>query len=209
MLQRYCHSRQCGIHYRTTLTELTAITGGIGCGKSVVAEILRMLGHDVYDCDSRAKFLMDSSRSIKEKIAAEICEEAILPSGCIDRATLAEKVFADNAKLENLNTIVHEAVRLDIQRWAKEHPKAFIETAILYQSQIDRMVDHVWEVTAPRRIRVERVMLRSALTSEQVIARINSQESFVAPRIHPDVSIIENDGVKPVLPQILHLLARY
>ncbi|MDE5688606.1 MAG: dephospho-CoA kinase [Paramuribaculum sp.] len=191
------------------MTGLTAITGGIGCGKSVVAEILRSLGHDVYDCDTRAKFLMDSSLSIKEQIAAEICEEAILPSGSIDRATLAEKVFADSAKLDILNSIVHQAVRHDIQMWAKERPNAFIETAILYQSQLDRMVDCVWEVTAPRHIRVERVMLRSSLTSEQVLARMKSQESFVAAHTHPNVRMIENDGVKPVLPQILRLLTRY
>lgn len=188
---------------------LTAITGGIGCGKSVVAEILRILGHEVYDCDSRAKLLMDSNQHIKDRIAAEICEEAILPSGSIDRAKLAEKVFADSARLENLNAIVHEAVRQDILEWASTRHNAFIETAILYQSQLDRMVDHVWEVTAPARVRIERVMCRSAMTQEQVQARINSQDSFDAQRVHPDVSIIENDGVRPLLPQILHLLARY
>lgn len=188
---------------------LTAITGGIGCGKSVVSEILRILGHEVYDCDSRAKSLMDSNQHIKDRIAAEICEEAILPSGSIDRAKLAEKVFADSTRLENLNEIVHAAVRQDILEWARNRRNAFIETAILYQSQLDRMVDHVWEVTAPVRVRIERVMRRSAMTPEQVQARINSQDSFDAQRIHPDVCIIENDGIRPLLPQILHLLARY
>ena len=191
------------------MTGLTAITGGIGCGKSVVAEILRILGHEVYDCDSRAKLLMDSNQHIKDRIAAEICEEAILPSGSIDRAKLAEKVFADSARLENLNAIVHAAVRQDILEWARNRRNAFIETAILYQSQLDRMVDHVWEVTASARVRIDRVMRRNAMTPEQVQARINSQDSFDAQRVHPDVSIIENDGVRPLLPQILNLLARY
>ena len=82
----------------------------------------------------------------------------------------------------------------------------FVETAILYQSNLDLMVDAVWEITAPRELRILRVMKRNGLTAQQVEARIAVQDNYVAPRRHAHVSIIVNDGTTPVLPQVEKLL---
>ncbi len=78
---------------------LIALTGGIGSGKSVVAEMLGVLGYDVYDCDSRAKYIMDESEAIKKRIRNEICRAAVDESGVIDRKLLAEEVFGSEIKL--------------------------------------------------------------------------------------------------------------
>ena len=83
---------------------------------------------------------------------------------------------------------------------------AFVETAILYESRLDREVDEVWEICAPSEIRIERVMRRSGLTEEQVLARMSAQDSFVPEKYHQCVNVIVNDGCVPVLPQIEHLL---
>jgi dephospho-CoA kinase len=186
---------------------LIAITGGIGSGKSVVSRIVAMMGYDVYDCDSRAKRLMDTDDVIKARLQQEIHPQCVL-DGCIDRKRLAEIVFSDADRLEKLNAIVHSAVRDDLRKWAQLQGKvSFVETAILYQSELDRMVDCVWEVEAPLDLRISRVMERNSVSREEVLARISAQDSFIPSRHHPLVIPIINDGMMPLLPQIEAQLA--
>lgn len=181
---------------------IIAITGGIGAGKSVVSDILRAIGYPVYDCDSRARAIMDSDPAILRALADEISPEVIGRDGAIDRPKLASIVFNDPDKLQRLNSIVHAAVRADLQQWmGSVGTLAFVETAILYQSGLDRMVDEVWEVAAPEALRIERVCRRNSLTPEQVQARISSQR-FQPECPHPRVCHILNDGVHSLLLQI-------
>lgn len=190
------------------MKEIVAITGGIGAGKSVVSRVLRALGYPVYDSDSRAKALMDSDAAIKERLAVEIAREVIC-GDAIDRAALARIVFADSVKLAKLNAIVHEAVRLDIAGWVRRQSarRVFVETAILYQSGLNRMVDAEWRVTAPEALRIERVMARNGLSADAVRARIESQRFEPAPdEPGPELHELLNDGATPLLPQIEALL---
>lgn len=183
---------------------MTAISGGIGCGKTVVSRIVRAMGYRVYDCDSRASRIMDSDSEIKRMIGLRVHPECLNSEGDIDRRRLSEIVFADYEALQMLNSIVHGAVRDDLQRWAARHEgeHLFVETAILYQSGIDRMVDDVWEVEAPLDLRIERVMSRNGVTREDVLARISSQDSFTPEKLHENTLVIVNDGVEPLLPQV-------
>ncbi|MDE6467874.1 MAG: dephospho-CoA kinase [Muribaculaceae bacterium] len=190
------------------MKEIIAITGGIGAGKSVVSHVLRALGYPVYDSDSRAKALMDSDAAIKERLAVEIAREVIC-GDAIDRAALARIVFADSVKLAKLNAIVHQAVRLDIAGWVSRQSasRVFVETAILYQSGLNRMVDAEWRVTAPEALRIERVMARNGLSADAVRARIESQRYEPAPdEPRPELHELLNDGVTPLLPRIEALL---
>lgn len=188
-------------------TRLIAITGGIGSGKSVISDILRAMGHKVYDCDTRAKALMDTDESIKDDLINLISINAVRSDRTIDRKLLSEIVFNDSDALSRLNSIVHKAVRADLRRWrdTSSDKTVWVETAILYASRLDREVDEVWEVTAPTELRVQRVMKRNSMSREQVLARISSQ-STTAAQLHPLTKTIVNDGVEPVLPQILSLL---
>lgn len=185
---------------------LIALTGGIGSGKSVVARMLRAMGYEVYDCDSRAKAIMDADPAIRARIAAEVAPKAVA-GDMIDRRCLAEVVFSDPQALSRLNSIVHGAVRSDITSWAASRAIAFVETAILYQSGIDRMVDQVWEVVAPMPLRLSRAMERDGASEQAVRARIDAQDSFVPDTLHPVCRQIVNDGVMPLLPQLLTLLS--
>ena len=191
-----------------TEPRLIAITGGIGAGKSVVSNVLRALGYKVYDSDSEAKRLMDTSEDIKNDLSTFIDKNVVDDNGTIDRKKLADIVFNDADKLLLLNKIVHAAVRDDIREFthqSQQYP-VFVETAILYQSEIDRMVDAVWDVTAPVDVRICRVMKRNSLTAEQVKARIESQQ-FTPENPHPNLTIIINDDKTAVLPQIERLIA--
>ena len=190
--------------------KLIAISGGIGSGKSVVAKILRLLGYEVYDCDSESKRLMDESAEIKDSLRKLMGEGVINADLSINRRRLAEIVFSDSEKLLTLNGIVHGAVKNDILTWretrkSKREP-IFVETAILYQSGIDKMVDYIIEVTAPIEIRVQRVMNRNGLKREEVLQRIESQQiqQFTP---HSNILYVDNGGDQPLLPQITALLS--
>ena len=189
-------------------TKLIAITGGIGSGKSVVSEMLRAMGYSVYDCDSRAKIIVDSDDDIKARLIQEIAPDCIDDRGHVRRDRVAEIVFANPDALDRLNKLVHSAVRDDIARQTDESKDdlMFVETAILYQSELDMMVDEVWTVMAPSELRIDRVMPRNGLERSQVIARIDSQDSYVPSRRHALVREIINDEILPILPQVETLL---
>ncbi|MCH5221807.1 MAG: dephospho-CoA kinase [Muribaculaceae bacterium] len=189
------------------MTPITiAITGGIGSGKSVVSKILRCLGFQVFDCDSEAKVLMDGDENIKKEIASTIDSQSIYLNGAINRKRLAEVVFNSPAKLEILNKIVHGAVRDRIEQWRRsiDAPVAFVETAILYQSGLNRSVDAEWRIVAPEELRILRVMRRNNANREEVKQRIESQQfDPSATDVQPPLTEIVNDDATPLLPQIL------
>ncbi|MDE6120629.1 MAG: dephospho-CoA kinase [Muribaculaceae bacterium] len=171
---------------------LIAITGGIGSGKSVVSQVLRVLGYDVFDSDSEAKALMDADQAIHRRLCEEI-DSRIVSKGVIDRRLLASIVFADEAKLGVLNSIVHSSVKQRLADWHSRHSSAaFVETAILYESGLNAMVDREWRVESPLALRIERTMKRSNLSREEVEARIASQ-SVIPTAPFPALSVLVND----------------
>jgi len=187
---------------------LIAITGGIGSGKSVVARMLQVMGYQVYDCDSRAKALMTGDAEVKQQLINAFGEETFLADGSINRDHLSAAAFGNSQALLRLNAIVHPATARDMLNWAKCQAAdgaciAFVETALLRTSGLDRLVDAVWHVTAPVEVRIARVMARNGLTAQQVRARIDAQA--VDEAIATGEAIIVNDALQPVLPQVLQL----
>ena len=189
--------------------KLIAITGGIGCGKSVVARMVKIMGYEVYDCDSRAKALMINDPEVKKQLTMAFGEQTYLDDGTLNRQHLSDLAFADSNALACINGIVHPATARDLQRWADSQAHqgaklAFVETALLRTAGLDRVVDSVWHVTAPTDIRIRRVMTRSGLTAQQVKDRIAAQiaEDNIATGEHA----IINDNTTALLPQVLQLL---
>lgn len=183
---------------------IVAITGGIGSGKSVVSKILRILGYIVYDCDENAKLLMDNSDYIKSQIGKLISPDVIINNN-IDRRLLANIVFNNHDKLNVLNSIVHTSVINDVLDKAKGQDLLFVETAILHQSNMDKIVDNVWIVDAPDEVKINRVIKRNGLSREQILSRIKSQKSEFAFNESLATHII-NDDATPILPQIFKYL---
>lgn len=184
-----------------------AIIGGIGSGKSVVSQILRVMGFPVYDCDAEAKRLMDNSQKIKSRIVDAFGEESLL-NGQLNRPYLATIVFGHPENLEKLNGIVHPEVHADFEQWVAEcnTGAVFVETAILFESGMDALVDEIWLVDAPEDIRVARVVKRNGLPVEQVQARIRSQK--IIAETHLPLFRIDNSGKVSLLPQIDVLIAK-
>ena len=189
--------------------ELIAITGGIGSGKSVVATMVKVMGFDVYDCDSRARALMTEDADVRRQLVDTFGEQVYLNDGSINRQYLSAVAFRDDKALARLNAIVHPATASDMKQWAARQmadgaTAAFVETALLRTAGLDREVDRVWHVTAPDDVRVARVMVRSGLSDGQVRERMAAQaiEDSIADGEH----VIINDNKAAVLPQVIRLL---
>ncbi len=183
--------------------KVIALIGGIGSGKSIVSAILLIMGYDVYDCDSRAKKLMDSSTDIKRKLVDAFGNDSVDEKGVISRKYISSIVFNNPKALSTLNGIVHPVVREDLSEWINARKEAghhcvFVETAILKESNIKDIVDEEWNVYAPVDLRVRRVMKRNNLSESDVLARIKSQSSTDEVN---EFSII-NDDANAILPQI-------
>ena len=154
------------------------VTGGIGSGKSTVCELLRDRGVAVYDSDSRAKQLMAESEALREQLIAAFGAECYNAEG-LDRAFLASKVFDNEEALQQLNSIVHPAVRADFQAWAEQQqsPYVVLESAILFEAGFETEVDATLAVMAPMPMRLERTMARDGVDKESVMRRMEHQLS--------------------------------
>lgn len=183
---------------------IIAITGGIGSGKSVVSQVLRVAGFAVYDCDDRAKWLMNHSPIIKQNLIDKFGKSVNNPDGSLNRTALSAIIFNNKDSLLYVNSLVHPAVRNDIMQWLDEQSGncKFIETAILKEGGLDEMVDKVWNVVAPLEVRIERVMRRNNASREQVLERIANQNTSFQSETKPVTEII-NDNITALLPQII------
>ena len=155
-----------------------AICGGIGSGKSTICQMFAERGAAVYDSDSRAKALMNESAELREALVAEFGAECY-ESDELNRPYLASKVFGSEEQLAKLNSIVHPAVKADFLAWAEEQEGDYciLETAILFESGFDVLVDKKVAVLAPQPLRVMRAMERDGATKEQIESRIKAQMS--------------------------------
>lgn len=185
-------------------TRIVGITGGIGAGKSVVCRILTLRGYQVYDCDSRAKELMQL-QPMAAVIAEIVGSKAFNPDGTLDRRYLAFRIFADEALRLRVNEVVHEGVRNDIRKVASEcgGEILFVESAILATSNLHGMTSEIWLVDAPAGVRVARILSRDPLASvDDAMRRIEAQNAECGLLKGCDVRGIDNSGTVPLLPQI-------
>lgn len=185
------------------------LTGGIGSGKSYVSHIFEFLGADVYDADQEAKNVMVHDLSLVAEIKAAFGEEAYCADGTLNRARLASVIFSDGAKREQLNGLVHPALRNHFLDFVKKSKKEIIviEAAILIESGFFRFVDKVVMVRAEEELRLRRSISRDNVDEEQVRGRMAAQMEECEREKYADF-IICNDGKSLLLPQILSILEK-
>ena len=196
---------------------IIGLTGGIGSGKSTIAQGLRQMGYAVYDTDSEAKRLIVEDENVRTQMV-QLFGDEVYANGVYQTALVAQRVFTDRSLLAQLNAIVHPAVRADILRWAtmQDSPSfrkglgvglCFVECAILYQAGFDELCDKVVAVTAPEEVRLARVLARDHSTIDKVRARMRAQEA--ERDIERADIVINNDGqtlIPTLCEEIIHLL---
>ena len=184
------------------------ITGGIGSGKSVVASLFQLLGVPVYIADEESKRLTNQSMTIRRQLIAHY-GEAIYTAEGLNKPLLAAKIFQDPAQRRIVNGIIHPEVKHHFEAWAalQETPLCAIESAILFESGFDKVVDTHLMVYAPKALRIERATARDAASREAIQQRIESQMADEEKRKLAD-HLIYNDNQQPLIPQVTALIAR-
>ena len=185
-------------------------TGGIGSGKTNVVKTFEGLGVPGYDCDSRAKELYDEDAALLAEVA-RVAGDDVVVEGRLDRRALAAKIFSDADLLARLESVVHPAVIRDFSRWLQEQSSKLVifESAILLDKPYLReMPDYVLLVTAPRELRIERVMARDGLSREAVEKRMANQISDEQRRKYADY-ILETNDRDAIIPQLLSLIQKW
>jgi len=188
------------------MTKVIGLTGGIGSGKTTIANYFQEKGVPVYIADEGAKFVMQSEnivKQIKTTFGEDLFENSIL-----NRTKLAEIVFNDKSKLEQLNNIVHPAVKNDFDLWLLQHKNyeyVIYEAAILFESGSYKDCDIVITVTAPKEVRIERVLKRDNTSREHVLSRMEMQWNDEK-RISGSNFVINNDNLKNAKEEVVKIL---
>ncbi|MCB9187017.1 MAG: dephospho-CoA kinase [Flavobacteriales bacterium] len=185
------------------------ITGGIGSGKTTTCKIFEQLGVPVYYADVRAKELM-TQEPLRSKIIQAFGENAYL-NGQLNRTYLAKEVFNSKEKLSVLNGIVHPAVGDDFDEWLERQKAAdyvLKEAAILFESGAYHAVDFTVLVIAPEDVRIDRVVKRDGISREDVMKRMKNQWTQERKAKLAD-HIVNNDGSKMLIPQVLELHKKF
>lgn len=154
------------------------LTGGSGSGKSTVASLMESKGIKIIDADKIGREIVKKGMPALEEIINEYGKEVILPNGELDRKKLGSIVFTNRDKLKKLNNITHKYITAVVKEELskKESDIYAIDAAVLKESGIIDMCDHVIAVIADKDVRIRRIMERDNITEQAAIDRINSQD---------------------------------
>lgn len=162
---------------------LVALTGGIAAGKSTVASEFARLGATVIDADMVAREVVSTGTDALNKIRETFGDLVIGASGELDRAALGGIVFGNPVALQQLNEIVHPAVRLRVRDRLAEIERESPDAVVVYDVPllIEAQVDHPWDLIvvaqADEDTRTERLVRQRGLTPEEASKRIQHQVS--------------------------------
>ena len=159
-------------------TKIIGLTGCIGSGKTTIANYFADLGVPVYIADVEAKKILYFPEVVQEIV--KTFGEEVLTDNIPDKKKLASVVFNNPEKLKQLNAIIHPRVGQHFTDWAEQHKEEnFVikEAAILFESGSFKDCDKVILVTAPKEIRIKRVMKRDGVSEKEVLERMKNQWS--------------------------------
>ena len=181
------------------------LTGGIGSGKSTIAQIFEVLGIPVYYADVAAKRLMNENAELRSAVTTIFGEQAYA-NKILDRKYISSIVFSDPAKLELLNAIVHPATKKDGEAWMQQQtsPYAIHEAALIFEAKVSERLDCVIGVSSPLELRIKRSMERDKVSHDEVLKRMEQQLDEDIKMSKSDYVLI-NDEQQLLIPQVLEL----
>ena len=181
------------------------LTGGIGAGKTFIAEIFQKLGYTIFSSDYYAKKCMQESDELKTQICKVFGNE-IYEKGRLQKKKLANIVFLDSKKLKELNNLVHPFVHIAFDEWLIKQDSEYVikEAAILFEGGANKGLDAVICVSSPMELRIKRVMERDKCSRERVMKRMAMQMPQETKEKLSDFVIVNTENEK-ILPQILSI----
>ena len=178
------------------------LTGSIAVGKSFVLDILRELGARTIDADAVAREVVEPGTLGLKAVVEEFGNQILNPDGSLNRAALGSIVFADDAKRQMLNSILHPFIiaRQDeiMRQWENETPQAIavIDAALMIESGGYKRLDRLIVVHCQPQIQLERLMKRDDISHEEAERRIKAQMPQEEKKIHADYLIDTSEGVE-------------
>jgi len=173
------------------------LTGGIGSGKSMVAQMFARLGAVVIDADQLARELVEPGQPALQEIAATFGPDVLLPDGRLDRPTLAGIIFADPAERAKLDAITHPRIRARMNEEIKvrrSEPGVLIaDIPLLYENDRMQTVEKVIVVWVDPKTQLQRIRQRDGLSADAARQRIAAQMPLDAKRARAD-HVIDNSG---------------
>jgi dephospho-CoA kinase len=191
------------------------ITGGIGSGKSIASRLFHALGVPVYDADTRARWVMENDPALRTELRAAFGPGVFNgTTGCLNRPALAATVFNNQARLVQLNGLVHPHVGLDFERWAAAqqlagHAYVLKEAALLFEAGSYKQLDRIITVSAPLAVRTARVLRRDPHRTAADVQAIMGKQLSEEEKVQRADYVLVNDDVRPLLPQVLALHAAF
>ncbi|QCE43407.1 dephospho-CoA kinase [Psychroserpens sp. NJDZ02] len=156
--------------------KIIGLTGGIGSGKTTVANFFKDLGVPIYIADTEAKALMNRSKVIKRKLLKLFGEQAYVDNK-LNKPFIASQIFSNKALLKQMNAIVHPKVAKHFSNWVEKQKAAYVisEAAIIFENGSYKKYDNIITVVAPEEIRLNRVLKRDESSKEKVKAIMKNQ----------------------------------
>lgn len=179
--------------------KVIGLTGGVGCGKSVVASMFRELGASIIDADRVARLVVEPGQPAWKEIVKGFGKEVLNPDGTINRSQLGEIVFRNREKREELNRITHPRIIERIKELIEEHRKGGVEVVIVEAALIVEkggmkpIISDLIVVTADEETQVRRLTQRVGLSREDALLRIKSQMP-ISEKIKHATYVIDNSG---------------
>jgi dephospho-CoA kinase len=178
---------------------LIGLTGNIACGKSTVTNILSELGCYTIDADKVGHGMMEKGKIVYDQIVYYFGTEILNEDEDIDRKKLGAIVFNDKSKMQVLNAITHPVIRREIKHEIATgkhdlgHEFIVLDSALLFETGWDKMVDTIWVVSVDIQTQIQRLMKRNNLTLEEAVMRISSQMALKDKVKNANV-VIDNTG---------------
>ena len=153
------------------------ITGGSGCGKTTVSNMLAKLGAEIIDTDKISREVTGKGSECLKELTDAFGKEILLPSGGLDRHYLASVAFADEEKTALLSRITHKYIKSETVRRIESSRSELIgiDGAVIIGSPVEGLCEKIVYVTARRGVRTERIMSRDGLTRGEAEKRIDAQ----------------------------------
>ena len=174
---------------------ILGLTGGIGSGKSAVTSRFESLGINVVDADLAARVVVEPGRPALVAIAEHFGEDILLPDGALDRASLRQKVFADEQERLWLEQLTHPLIGQEIleQLQAATSPYAILASPLLLETSQKELVDLVVVVDVPEEVQLSRTMARDS-NDEAQVRRIMAAQISREKRLEGADIVIDNSG---------------
>lgn len=184
------------------------ITGGIGSGKSLVCKIFSVLRIPVYSSDDRAKWLMANDDFLKGQLKLHFGSQAFDQHNELNRSYLANVVFKKEKERQLLNELVHPYVAKDYLQWQLQQTKSpytLKEAALIFETGSDKLLNVVINISAPKALRLKRVLRRDPHRSQQQVKAIMNKQWTDAQREEKADYVINNDEEHLLIPKVLEV----